>query len=391
MLKVVFFSKFSGYKNDTPIYRPGQDEFFQFGMGQFIAKEFYARDYPVRFENWRTDIRIDEVMEREVEGMNCRIFPSKKIPKFGEYSRQLIKALKEEREKNNEIIFHFIPNHPLNYHYYSKFISKKRIIATHIGGANPYWLYKNSKGIKKWSSFVFYQLEKRIFLKNYNHFISPCKPEVTYYSMFKKPASQIPRFGIPREKDFYIKDRKESRKKLGLPMDKKILLQVGRAIEARGFDWIMEIIDYFQKKEEFFLIFVGINESDPYYQPLKEKGVFMTPYLYHTDLLDYYNAADLLYYLPHGEMDLKFAGTSYVPLEAMVCGTPVVSTTFHHFPGDEVSQVSRIPEKKEDIIPMIEELLAKDVSRELCRQIVLEEFSWDVLIDRYWNIYTNSD
>jgi glycosyltransferase involved in cell wall biosynthesis len=120
---------------------------------------------------------------------------------------------------------------------------------------------------------------------------------------------------------------------------------------------------------------------------LKDKGVFMTPYLHHTDLPDYYNAADMLYYLPHGELDLNFAGTSYVPLEAMACGTPVVATTFHHFPGDEVHEVSRIPKMKEEVIPMIEDLLAANVSRERCREVVLKHFSWDKVIKKYWDLY----
>ncbi len=86
-------------------------------------------------------------------------------------------------------------------------------------------------------------------------------------------------------------------------------------------------------------------------------------------------------------MDLNFAGTSYVPLEAMVCGTPVVATTFHHFPGDEVEEVSRIPNRKKDVIPMIEELLAANVSRQRCREIVLKEFSWDNVIEKHWKLY----
>ena len=386
MMKVIFLSRFNGYNKDLSVYKPGENGFFQFGMGQFIAQEFYARNYPVRFENWRTDIRINKVVEKDIDGMKCRIFPSKKIPRFGEYSTQLVKALKTETG-NDETLFHFIPNHPLNYHYYSTFIKRNRIISTHIGGANPYWLYNNLKGIKKWSSYIYYLLEKYIFLKNYDHFISPCESEVNYYRMLNKPVSSLPMFGIPREKNFYIKDRLESRKKLGLPLNRKILLQVGRAVEARGFDWIMELIDYFHGRNEYFLVFVGINKSDKYYSDLLKKGVYMTPYLYHEDLVNYYNAADLLYYLPHGNMDLNFAGTSYVPLEAMACGTPVVATTFHHFPGNQVSEVSMVPKKKGDVIPMIEDLLSLNVSRELCRKIVLDNFSWDVLIDQYWHIY----
>lgn len=386
MIKVIFLSKFNSYDEDIPLYRPGTDAFLQFGMGLFIAQEFIKRDYPIQFENWRTDLRITEVLEKEISGICYRIFPSKKYPRFGEYSSTLVQALKSEAGKF-ETVFHFMPNHPINYHYYSGYIKTNRIVATHIGGANPYWYYKNEKGKRKYLSWVYYQMEKMLFLKNYDHFIAMCQPEVEYYRMLKKPVTHMPVFGISREYLFTISERNESREKLGLPQDKKILLQVGRAYEARGFDWIMDIIDHYQKKDDYFLVFAGINKTDKYYPHLKQKSVFMTPYLSQVELPDYYNAADLLYYLPHGKMDLNFAGTSYVPLEAMACGTPVVATTFHHFPGEEVSEVSRIPKQREDVIPMIDDLLMSEISRDRCREIVLKNFSWDEIIKKHWEIY----
>ena len=381
-MRVIFLSRFTAYNKDIELYRPGTDDFYQFGMGQFIAHEFYARNFPVIFENWRMDLRIDSVMEKEIDGVLYRIFPSRKIKKFGEYSRELVKAFKREAG-NQDVIFHFMPNHTLNYHYFARLVKRNKIVATHLGGANPYWDYRNGK----WRSLLYYYLEKYYFLRSYDHFIAICKPEVEYYKKVKKSVTHMPIFGISREYQFYIKDRKECRKKLGLPLTKKILLQVGRAYNARGFDWIMDLIDYYQKKDDYFLVFAGINNNDEYYQRLVDKGCYITPYLPHTDIPDYYNAADLFYYLPHGELDLNFAGTSYVPLEALACGTPVVATTFHHFPGDEVGEVSRIPQRKEDVIPMIEDLLAAEVSRERCREIVLKHFSWDKLIEKHWEIY----
>jgi glycosyltransferase involved in cell wall biosynthesis len=382
-MKVIFLSRFNAYDKDITLYRPGTDGFYLFGMGQFIAQEFMKRNYPVTFENWRMDRRIKTVMEKEVDGILCRIFPSKKIRPFGDYSGELIKALKREAGKK-DVVFHFMPSHPVNYQYYARYIRKNTIITTHLGGANPLWEFKHQR---KLVAYFRYLVEKHFLHKLYNHTITICKPEVEYYQKIKFPVTHMPIFGISREHLFTIKDRVECRRRLGLPLNKKILLQVGRAIEARGFDWIMELIDHYKNKEDYFMVFAGINETDKYYQPLKDKGVFMTPYLNHADLPDYYNAADIFYYLPHGELDLNFAGTSYVPLEAMACGTPVVATTFHHFPGDAVHEVSRIPKMKEDVIPMIEDLLAANASRERCREIVLNHFSWDTVIEKYWALY----
>lgn len=372
------------------MYQPGTDEFFQFGLGQFIAQEFYTRGYPIRFETWRMDQRIEKLMEKEIDGMYCRIFPSKKLrfagKNLGEFSGEMASAMKIESE-NSDVIFHFMPNHQLVFHWYTRKISTCRIISTHLGGANPYWKFKNENN---WASYLFYLMEKYFMLRHYNHFTTMCETEAEYYKLIKKPVSHMPNFGISRQHLFTIQDRTESRRKLGLPLDKKILLQVGRAWEERGFDWVMDIIDYFQKKTDYYLVFAGISNTDKYYQVLEDKGVFMTPYLHQSDLPIYYNAADLLYYLPHGKMDLAFAGTSYVPLEALACGTPVVATTFHHFPGVEAKEVSRIPKVREDVIPMIEDLLFANIERERCRSIVLKYFSWDAVIEKYWKIYNQS-
>lgn len=389
MKKVIFISQYTAYDKDHVFYEPGKDTFYQFGMGQFIASEFIKRNYPVAFETWRMDLRITHLMEKEVEGMMCRIFPSKKLriagKNFGEYSKEMVNAFKQQAGKPG-VIFHFMPNHSLIFHWLARKVPNNLIVATHLGGANPWWKYKHERNK---ASLIFYLLEKYFLLRPYNHFITMSKTEADYYEKVKKPVSLMPLFGISRAHLFTIKDKTECRKKLNLPLDKKILLQVGRAWQARGFDWIMDMIDYYQKKPDYFLVFAGINKTDGYYQHLIDKGVYVTPYLHQAELPDYYNAADLLYYLPHGKMDLEFAGTSYVPLEAMACGVPVVATTFHHFPGDEVSEVSRIPRSKEDVIPMIEDLLAANISRERCREIVLRQFSWDVLIKRHWEIYNN--
>lgn len=386
-MKVIFFAVFPAYEHKIPLYEPGTDPFYSFGMGQFIAQEFKFRNYPVTFENWRMDLRIQSRMEKEIDGMLCRIFPSKRIKlfgkSFGEHSSDMIEAFRKEL-CNPDTVFHFMPNQVLSFHWLARMAKKHNIVATHLGGANPYWKFVHQK---KWKSGLRYLLDKHFFLKPYKHLITIVRPELDYYQMLNIPATHMPVFGLAREHLFTIKSRNESRKRLGLPNDKKILLQLGRASSVRGFDWIMDLIDHYQQKEDYFLVFAGINEVDQYYDQLKAKGVYMTPYLSHPETVDYYNAADLLYYLPNGLEDLNFAGTSYVPLEALACGTPVVATTLHHFPGEEVHEVSRIPKCKADVIPMIEDLLHANVSRERCREIVLKHFSWDVVLEKHWDIY----
>ena len=387
-MKVIYLSRFNSYHRTTELYEPGAEGFFTFGMGQFIAREYINRQSKdFEFENWRADKRISKYMEKDVDQLKCRIYPSKNLLFIGEFSFQLFRELRKMSRTEN-VVIHVMSVHVPVMYLYVLFTGKSNLIATHLGGANPYWYLKERKGfLSKLKSFLYYQLENRIFLRRFNHLITPCRDEAQYFDRIRVSNSHMPIFGISRSEIFNIESKEEARMKLGLPTDKKILLQVGRALEARGFDWIMNMIEHYKDKEEYILLFAGISKEDEYYEALLKVGAQMTPYLKHTDLPDYYNAADLLYYLPHGKMDLAFAGTSYVPLEAMLCGTPVVSTTFHHFRDEDILEVSRIPKRYEDVIPMIEELLSSDIQRQRVREIVLRNYKWQVILDKLTHIY----
>lgn len=385
-MKVIFINTYSNYGKDNKMYYLGTKEFYLFGMGQFIAEEFMNRGAKISFETWRMDLRITEVMEKKIDGIYCRVFPSKKIKLIGEYSSELLTAVKAV-DKDKRTVFHFMGAHRLNYHFYSFFMKKNQVVATHLGGPNPYWKYKYW-GQKK--SYLVYLLEKYLLLRNYNHFISICLPEIEYFKKVNKNKSHMPQFGISNMHLFNIEDKEACRNKLGLPLNKKIVLQVGRASKVRGFDWIIELLDdnFFDK--DIILIFVGIDKEDEYYSEIVNRGYEVVGYSSHEVLAEYYNAADLLLYLPNEFSDLQFAGTSYVPLEALMCGTPVVATTFHHIPGREVSEVSRIPEKKSDIAPMIKEILDSDISRQRCRDIVLKYYSWEKSLADHLKIYNDT-
>lgn len=381
----MFINKFPLYGRKNPLYDIGTDAFYSFGMGKFIAREFHRRNSGIEFENWRIDSRISVAMTKRIEGVNCRVFPADRfsLKVLNEFSLQMIKALYFE-SKNGEVIFHFMGVHDTYFNILSFFCGKKQVVGTHLGGPNPLWKYYNSGSFK---AQLFYLMEKYIFLKNWDHFITICKEEAKYFVNTENKVHLMPIFGLAYESELIIQSRKSVRKKLNLPLNKKIILQVGRAVEDRGFDWIMNIIEHYSNMEEYLLLFIGVEEEDGYFDSLIATGVHLEGDKTRSDLVSYFNAADILIYLPHDEINLAFAGTSYVPLEALACGTPVVATTFHHFPGEEVKEVSRIPQKMEDVIPMIEDLLEANVSRERCREIVLKYFSWDEVLKKLWEIY----
>lgn len=387
MKKIIFINGYNLYHKKIDVYEVGADGFFRFGMGAFIADELIKRNYPVKCEMWRMDLRINKIMEKEIDGLKCKIFPSKRLSffgkNFGEYSKEFKSAL--IKEKNcKDVVFHIMPNHGFTMSLITLFLNPSKIIWSHLGGPNAYWKFKNEKN---YNSFFYYLFEKLFVLNRPNHHTTTiCRSEYEYLEMIKTSVSFMPVFGIPMPATLKIINRIDIRQKMGINTNKKIILQVGRAVKERGFDWIIEYLDS-PLAENYFWIFAGIHKEDEYYEELKNRSVFMTDYLSRNELVDYYNASDILIFLINQKSDLDFGGTGYVPLESLACGTPVVATTFHHFPGNEVPEVSRIPKRKEDVMLMVEDLLKSNVSRERCREIVFKEFSWDEVLKKYWEIY----
>jgi glycosyltransferase involved in cell wall biosynthesis len=104
-------------------------------------------------------------------------------------------------------------------------------------------------------------------------------------------------------------------------------------------------------------------------------------------LPDFYNAADLFIFLITGEKVLTFGGTGYVPIEALLCGTPVIASSLHHIRELGIEEVSRIPEGEDDLIPMVEELLSNPPDRICCREKAQELFEWGDVLRKYWDDY----
>ena len=90
--------------------------------------------------------------------------------------------------------------------------------------------------------------------------------------------------------------------------------------------------------------------------------------------------------------DYALKTMEYIPKEDLEHDTVLETIKPNIFFHGELVQpgevIVGIPKTEEDVIPMIEELLSVNVSREKCREIALESFSWDNIIRKFWKDYT---
>jgi glycosyltransferase involved in cell wall biosynthesis len=127
---------------------------------------------------------------------------------------------------------------------------------------------------------------------------------------------------------FYPRDRGDCREKLGLPAEAKIIVSVGRLSEGKGHGELVRIMPGLSAKENVVLYIIGgVNPEDDYshalyalIRNLELTNVYLLDKVEHQMLPVWYSAADLFCLASRDE------GCPNVILEALACGTPVVST-----------------------------------------------------------------
>lgn len=127
---------------------------------------------------------------------------------------------------------------------------------------------------------------------------------------------------------FHPLDRAACRRQLGLPIEKKILLSVGRLTEGKGHHELVRIMPEISRMEDIELYIIGgVNPEEDFGQVLRTmiselrlNNVHLVDKVAHEILPFWYSAADLFCLATQRE------GCPNALLEALACGTPVVVT-----------------------------------------------------------------
>ncbi len=176
--------------------------------------------------------------------------------------------------------------------------------------------------------------------------------------------------------------------------DEKTVLYVGSETRRMNFDKLIKSFAELKNKlPEVKLLKVGEPQKfgvrEKFIDLIKilglEKDVFFVGYIPEEDLPKWYNAADLLVY------PCAYAGFGLPPLEAMACGTPVITSNTTSLPevvGDAGIMVN--PNNIEELAEKMYEVLTNnDLSEDMVKKGLnrAKIFNWDKSAEKTLRIY----
>jgi glycosyltransferase involved in cell wall biosynthesis len=331
-----------------------EDRFFTYGFGSFFARNLkhYYPEYDI--EMWRLDSYIDKYYEKCVQGVLFRIFPSKNFLKIGDFSREMIKSLRIEVEKNDPILFVSHIHTWLLYQIAYYFPSSK-IIATHHGDWSPFFRLKQRSGLRKIKDILDLLIEKLV-LKNVDYFLICDKYQIPYIKK-ATPNSKYVMFNPSIDFENIVPiSKSEARKMLEWDNNKKYILYVGKLYE---FKQTYELINIWKEIKntipEIELVIVGNSKNDKFYEFAIKSGAIVIGRMLNNELNKYYSAADV-YVLIALRKDY-FGCIGRAPLESLACNTPVVSYSLRNYTGDNLHEIGELPttldEYKQDILKVL--------------------------------------
>ena len=190
-------------------------------------------------------------------------------------------------------------------------------------------------------------------------------------------------------------NKEESKKKLGLPEDRKIILSVRRLVYKNGIGTLIEAAPLVAKNHpDVLFIVAGKGPSrklieDRIKELQIEDNIKLTGFVPDELLPTYYDAADY-FLLPSASGE----GLPLVLLEAMACGLPVIATTVGGTPEIVTHQKNGIlvpPRNPEAMAEAISAILSKkelghSIGEE-ARRTVENRFSWEQNVQQLKEIY----
>jgi glycosyltransferase involved in cell wall biosynthesis len=188
---------------------------------------------------------------------------------------------------------------------------------------------------------------------------------------------------------FYLIDKKEARKDLGINQEKKVCLIIGNLIKIKGHKYLIEAFREIKKDFPETALYI-VGEGNLRYSLEKlvtdlnlQEDVFFVGIQPHSEIVKWVNAADLLIISSLQE------GGPVVALESLSCGLPVVSTKVGMMPellsSSDYGLICEV-KSSSSLLEGIKKAYAKDWDKEKIIKYA-QEYTWENVTKKIINIY----
>ena len=168
----------------------------------------------------------------------------------------------------------------------------------------PYAIHADG-GIVKEDSFLRYKIKKH-FIRNANLYFSSGHITTDYFTHYGARRERVFEYPFSSVKLNQIRKDTENvkyREKIGLPIDKKIIISVGQIIPRKGFDVLIKAISLVKTDVKLYIIGgAATPDLEALVDKLKLHNVEFIEFLPFATILDYMAAADLFVLLTRDQL-----------------------------------------------------------------------------------------
>lgn len=312
----------------TGQYPEGDPLYYNSGLPMKYARAVRAAYPAIEIECWRPECTAQNVhvWQDENARITHRIFPSIYGRVNLEYSRAMLKAVREEAGRGECSFFvHGVYN--LHAFLLAPILSDSPAIVQSHGGFPAGVLFHRTP--HHWLRAVYWPIApfERRSLSRYRHFFAISQEERAYLTRLC-PGSAVHFSPTGVYFDIFSPgDRRSARTACGVEPDAPLLLFVGRLIEEKGVEYLLEAYQDAAKRIKPMpqLVIIG---SGPLEDSLRRRAdelgvsrtVRFTGNVANNELPQWYRAADVTV-IPSL---LEWFGA--VAVESLACGTPIIGT-----------------------------------------------------------------
>lgn len=374
--KVIYIDRIADRSPNAASSIKDGDNYFTIGWGAGSARKFKEFNPDIKVECWKTDYKARQIYEREISGVKFKIFPAFHIKFFGDYSGLLLKHLKKELQKKEPTIIHISSFRHLLFYCLALRLKNNPLVLQNNGESTAIYKVKISTGLKKLFYILHKPLERKAF-KNID-LLYILDERLKAYLPQTRAKIKKQSLGVITER-FIPLSKKEARQLLNLDPDKKYLLYVGYLNYTKRPDILIDIFkDIRKERNDLELLIVGTKNNDPLVNYAKDAGAKVYGKIMHTDIYKYLSAADV-YILAKYSIEHIFGGIGLLPVEALLCNTPIIGESLENFPEEDRESVGLAVSNKEEMKNAIIKIIDNKITFNNLREIAIEHYSWEII------------